>query len=202
MVGVRAGKPTFLYERWDIGWFSGPDPNSSWPCGSLTLQHTDLRSFISQHSEEDAKSIFWLDNIGLKYAHFDDFQMLLQKVGRGSMIKITLDASFNRVFGGNDEVKKKTAEFREQYSAILPDSQFVVPIGAYEFATLLQKMLRIAAEQALPASGKIVYQPVSSFFYQDGAPMLTATGVVCFIDDIPSVRKGWGQGRKTNQTLR
>ncbi len=159
------------------------------PCGNLALQHTDLSSFISQYSAGDAKSLFWLDNTGLKFSHFDDFKMLLQKVATGSMIKITLEAAFERVFGRKDEIQKNTAQFREQYSAILSESELVVPIGAYEFASLLQKMLRIAAEQALPTSAKIVYQPVSSFFYRDGAAMVTLTGVVCFTDDIPSVRK-------------
>jgi hypothetical protein len=163
------------------------------PCGNLTLQNADLRSFIAGYTADDAKSIFWLDNTGFKYAHFETFTALLPKVSAGSMLKITLDTSAERVFGMKGTVQERAVAFREQYGAVLPDSEFVMPMGNYECALLIQRMLRIAAEHAMPTGAQMTFQPISSFFYRDGAAMLTVTGIVCFRSELADVRKMFAQ---------
>jgi hypothetical protein len=142
------------------------------PCGNLTLHNTDLASFLAAYQANDQKSIFWLDNVGLEFGHFETFMTLLGKVSANSMIKITLDASTKKHY-------EKADEFRRIFGAVMPDPAATPPVEVKPFATLLQSMIRVAAERALPGAVPLMFHPVSSFYYQDGAPMFTLTGVVC-----------------------
>jgi hypothetical protein len=172
------------------------------PCGNVTLHNVDLKSFVATYDFDRRRSIFWLDNTGFEYSHFETFMTVLPKVGSGSMIKITLDASAGRFNGKSDEVKKKITAFREKYALVLPDPDAMPPVDSYGFAVLLQKMIRVAAERALPADAELMFQPVSSFYYKDGMGMLTVTGVVCFRNEAERVREAFADWQFLNSDWR
>lgn len=151
------------------------------PCGNLHLEPKDMKTFITQYESNDKKSIFWLDYTRLEYDCFNDFKVLLGKIAEKSMIKITLCAEPDDFW---DEYKKlrvdKAEQFQKIFGTIMPDPSAYPPMDSGKFANLLQKMLQIAAQQALPAEATLlVFQPVSSFYYSDGTGMFTLTGVVC-----------------------
>ena len=151
------------------------------PCGTLHLEPKDMKSFIIQYQPNDKKSIFWLDYTRLEYECFDDFKALLGKVAEKSMIKITLRAEPDDFW---DEYKKlridKAEGFRKIFDKVMPNPSADPPRDSGGLAHLLQKMLQIAAQQALPAEAtSLVFQPVSSFYYSDGKGMFTLTGIVC-----------------------
>lgn len=162
------------------------------PCGNLTLRNLDFASFLVGYQPGDARSIFWLDNIGLEYSHFDEFMTVLQRVSAGSMVKVTLDASTKKFTGKKDEVERRSADFRAKFRLVLPDPACGLPIDVRGFAGLLQQMVRVAAERALPGNVPMMFQPVSSFYYVDGAAMLTVTGVVCTRSSTAEVVKAFG----------
>jgi len=151
------------------------------PCGTLHLEPKDMKSFIIQYQPNDKKSIFWLDYTRLEYGCFDDFKVLLGKVAEKSMIKITLRAEPDDYWDEYKKLRTNEAEgFRKLFDKIMPDPSANPPRNPGEFAHLLQKMLQIAAQQALPADAtSLVFQPVSSFYYSDGTGMFTLTGIVC-----------------------
>lgn len=152
------------------------------PCKTLQLIEGDLTSYIARYSPNDNKSVFWLDYTGLEYSNFDDFKALLAKVVEDSMVKVTLrseprDYSIPR---RGKSRRQNAEEFRNRFERIMPNPSANPPSEPEKYAHLLQKMLRVAAEQALPASGtNLLFVPVSSFYYTDGTGMLTLTGVVC-----------------------
>ena len=149
------------------------------PCGHVTLLHTDLKTFINTYNQGDAKSIFWLDNTGLEYSHFDEFMTALQKLSAGSVIKLTLDASFRKFMTvPPDESRKRFAEFCRKFEVVMPAGVRTPPTTAKESASLLQTMVRTASERALPGTMPLMFQPLSSFYYKDTALMLTVTGVL------------------------
>lgn len=157
------------------------------PCGKLRLEHEEFQSFLAQYQANDAKSIFWLDHTGLEYWHFESFIALLGKVAAGSMIKVTLQAE-------PMYYKDKPAEFRERFEAVMPDPYADPPVRFRDYVCLLQDMMRIAAQRALPAEMPLTFQPVSSFFYSDGTGMFTLTGVVWDRQELDKVKekfKGW-----------
>jgi hypothetical protein len=143
------------------------------PCGvpNLVLKRTDSRSFLAHYEAGNQKSIFWLDYTGLEYPHFEEFAMLLGKVASKSMVKITLRAE-------PKDYLRKGNEFREKFGALMPNRSYDPPRVAAGFAQLVQQMVRITSEDALPSAMPLMFIPVSSFYYSDGTGMFTLTGLV------------------------
>ncbi len=151
------------------------------PCRNLELKSGILKSFLAQYDPKDRKSIFWLDYVGLELGHFEDFEVLLGKVPTNSLIKITLKAE-------PLDYKDKPEEFRNKFESLLPSPSLTPPIIKAEFAYLIQQMLQIASQQALPSAIPHAFQPVSSFYYSDGTPMFSLIGIVCARNELGTVR--------------
>ena len=103
-----------------------------------------------------------------------------RRVELWSIVKITLRAQPRdyKCFG----------KFHERFARILPGGTDHLPGRPMQFAKLISRMLRIAAQRALASYPDRRFQPVSSFFYNDSTPMLTLTGIVCPPDCIGVVR--------------
>jgi len=144
------------------------------PCGTLELAQGQFNSFLAEYQANDKKSIFWLDYTGLEYGHFEDLMVLLGKVATNSMIKITLRCE------PQDFVKPEhVAEFRKKFEALLPNPSATPPSTSPELAYLIQEMIQIASQTALPSAMPHMFQPVSSFYYSDKTGMFTLTGLIC-----------------------
>ncbi|OGN90082.1 MAG: hypothetical protein A2Z74_00235 [Chloroflexi bacterium RBG_13_46_9] len=157
------------------------------PCGTLHLENMDVKSFLARYDSGGKKSIVWLDYTGLEYSDFEDFMLLLTRVAEKSMVKITLRAEPRDYFN-------KGEEFRKKFSAIMPRPSEDPPPMVHDFAYLLQEMLQISSQKALPADVPIKFQPVSSFYYSDGTNMYTLTGVIWPRREKTAVKqvfKGW-----------
>ena len=169
------------------------------PCGPIKLRHIDIKSFLARYDSRDKKSIFWLDYPGLEYSHFDDFMTLLGKVAAESIVKITLRAEHSDYVGRDKEdQEKRENEFRAKFGAILPSSGVAPPPDLERFAGLLQDMLQIASQKALPSGTGFVYQPISSFCYKDGDGIFTLTGIVCQRNERRRVRESFSNLRFAN----
>ncbi|KKL84913.1 hypothetical protein LCGC14_1959990, partial [marine sediment metagenome] len=150
MVSIENDEETYKRQRFHL------------PCRTLRLNNTDVKSFLAQYEPKNKKSIFWLDYPDLEYGDFEDFITLLGKVNAMSMVKITLRAE-------PSDYLDKGEEFRKKFQAVMPRPSEDPPPTSPEFAYLLQEMLQVAAEKALPAeSTSLMFQPVSSFYYSDG----------------------------------
>lgn len=168
------------------------------PCAASTLQlmNNTLTSFIATYETSDKESIFWLDYTELRYACLQDFVALLGKIPIGSMVKITLRADPRDYWNKPERVRRaKAEEFHQEFKAVLPASFINIPRQYEDFAHLVQQMLQIAAQQALPAEAMaLAFHPVSSFYYSDGTWMFTLTGVIWRRNDKESVERafaGW-----------
>lgn len=145
------------------------------PSGLVTLEHDTLDSYLATYDANGNKSIFWLDYTGLRASQLREFMLLLTKVSVDSIIKITF-----RCDPVEWQKKKKAEEFNGYFSDFLPSSGISIPAQIEKFAKILQDMVEVAAEKALPAAaGGLVFQPISSFYYKDVAGIFTLTGVVC-----------------------
>lgn len=144
------------------------------PNSKIKLINKEMGDFIANESFDDSKCIFWLDYTQLRYSQYSEFRAVLERVASGSIIKITLLAN-SKYYGKKD----KQEEFKKYFGDILPISSMPIPENPKEFCFLLQKMLKIVAERALPSYASSRYfQPLTSFFYKDGQTMFTFTGVV------------------------
>jgi hypothetical protein len=166
------------------------------PCGKVTLVHNDMNTFITQYDPKDKKAIFWLDYTGLEPTHLLEFKMLLGKIVSGSMIKITLQADPSEYREGSWSERQKNYEiFRRKFGEFMPDPFADPPLMVDSFVGLVEKMIQIAVEQALPATATpLKFQPISSFYYSDNTLMLTLTGIVWPRTKISTIKKafaGW-----------
>ena len=162
------------------------------PCHSaqLKLRKTEFKSFLAQYEANGAKSIFWLDYLGLEYGHFEDFMVLLGKVSPNSLIKITLRCEPSDYLGKDDvEAARKKEEFQREFQELLPRPSDEPPSLFAEFAKLVQDMVQIAAEKELSSVMPLKFLPISSFCYADGVGMFTLTGIVCSRAEESKVKK-------------
>ena len=155
---------------------------------NLDLRWENSDSFLANFSS-GGKEIFWLDYTDLKFGHFDEFISVLGKVSENSVVKITIRAE------PPSDGQSSWENFQREYSQILPASARQTAIERpIPFLKLLQEMFQIASQQALPASGKSVFQLLDSAHYNDQTEMLSITGMVCNKRDVSEIRqwfKNW-----------
>jgi len=171
MVSIERDKETFKRQKFHL------------PCGTLRLEKTDFKSFLARYESRDERSIFWLDYTGLEYGHFGEFMALLGKISENSMIKVTLRAEPRDYF---DE--SGAERFKREFGALTDADP---PREFRDFACLLQDMLQVAAEKALPSAMPLMFHPVSSFYYADGAKMFTLTGLICVRTEAAMVKNAF-----------
>ena len=161
----------------------------------LELRNEDFATFLA-HFSSDGGEIFWLDYTDLKFGHFDEFMSILEKVSENSIIKITIRAEPLPRELSPEEREKKWEDFQKEYHRILPASIQQTNIErTLPFIKLLQEMLQIASQQALPESGESVFQLLNSSHYNDQTQMLSVTGIVCNKNEVLKIRrwfKDWG----------
>ena len=178
---------------------------------NLDIKHQDFSSFVADFSSSGGE-IFWLDYTNLDIEHFNEFKSILQKVSENSIVKITIRAepppheltSENREEKWKDfreryrkekweDFQKKYREerwrdFEEKYYEILPPTAQPTDIDRRSpFIKLLQEMLQIASQQALPAAGGNIFQLLNSSHYNDQTHMLSITGIVCNRNKVPQI---------------
>ncbi len=156
------------------------------PCRHIRLVNSKVEKFLSDYDPKDKPSIFWLDNTGLRQSHFKDFASLLNKIVVSSIIKITLQCDWLTHLDEPGETKKLD-KFKARYGIYLPAGFVSIPQSSTDLAKLLQDMLQIASERVFVSSGR-KFQPLNSFYYQDGLGMFTLTGIVCSSDETAKVK--------------
>lgn len=150
------------------------------------LHWCDVESYIDQ-MPLDKKPIFWLDFTGLKPKHFDTYEKLLGLLPEGSVVRLTVEANpqnhVNPIGPDGEKVIKgdtdKEAIFKKKYAAFLSGSGEELDLDPLIFCMTLQKMVAVSAQRALREDGGgLVLQPICSFYYKDGAGMMTHTAIV------------------------
>ncbi len=150
---------------------------------NLELRWEDFASFLANFTSSGGE-IFWLDYTDLKIGHFEDFMSILGKVSENSVVKITVRA---------EPPEKEWEEFQREYDLVLSASVKKTAIKRrVPFAKLLQEMIRIASQQALPASGETIFQLLDSSYYRDQTQMVSITGIVCKEREVSKI-KHWFQ---------
>jgi hypothetical protein len=173
------------------------------PSKRVVLQRQDFSSFLSRYSTTGT-DIFWLDYTDLKYSCFGEFMRVLSLIGERGVVKVTLRAEpavnpkrLESLFETKEAEKRIEAyaeDFRAQFSEVLPADFSAADFRDIKFVELLQKMVRIAAQKALPDATGRAFQIVNSTFYSDQTQMFNLTGVVCATSETNQVRRmfrGW-----------
>lgn len=166
----------------------------------IKLLQTPLGNFLSDDYEPGVKDVFWLDYTDLKYARFEEFQVVLKKVPAGSVVRITLraepeldlaslrgrlpDEAINQV---RSELEKT---FEDEFYKVLPHPSSGAFATSKDFARMVQLMIRRAASTALDTNGsRRDFLPIQATRYKDQTQMLSLTGIVCQRDEITRTRE-------------
>ena len=172
------------------------------PCSTMKLVRGTVTDYLDSYNPGDAKSIFWLDYTELERECFDNFQDLLDTVAPDSMIKITLPADPDDLLTpAKRRSQKRIDEFRHVFGDLMLDPSKDPPRDPEHFAGLLKEMIQIATEEVLHApteSRRFIL--VSSFYYSDGRPMFTLTGVVCRGDRVAKLREAFADWEHVSLT--
>ncbi len=146
---------------------------------NLEIRKEDFAEFLLNFSSS-GREIIWLDYIDREYTRFNEFKSILGKVSEKSVVKITIRAERDR---------QNLERFKEQYPKMLPSK---IPNDIFEeskLVKLLQDMLQLATQQALPTSGESVFQLLSSSYYREPTRMLSVTGIVCNKNEVSEIQQ-------------
>jgi hypothetical protein len=167
---------------------------------TLKLVKKDFKDFLTAF-QPTHKQIFWLDYVDMEPNRFGEFMEVLGKVADRSVVRITFKAQVdgNPFLEENPGDEKKRAfleRFESRYATLIPypleETFFSRPSN---LVSLVQQMVRVQAEQALPPNAEgSVFQPLSTSHYTDGTHMLSVTGIVCPQGEVFAIRdmfKDW-----------
>jgi hypothetical protein len=144
----------------------------------LKLENKSFHDFLGDF-ESDGKEIFWLDYTNFDIGRFDELNRLLANSESGVLVKVTLrlgrDVNTYEIYGSQHGGIK---EFIKKYHEFLPNPLPKYHLEPRKFPKLVQDMIQIAAEKALPANCGFIFQPLNSVYYSDGTQMLSVTGIV------------------------
>ena len=95
--------------------------------------------------------------------------------------------------------EEKWKDFVQKYHEILPPEAQPTDIERqWPFIKLLQEMLQLASQQALPTSGESIFQLLNSSHYNDQTQMLSVTGIVCNRNEVSKIRRWFKNWRFIN----
>lgn len=166
----------------------------------LIIKKNNFRDFLINDYEPGEIDAFWLDYTNLKYGYFEVFQLLLNKVPPGSVIRITLRAQpeidllqFNNRLS-EEQLQEIQLEFERKFQDEFYKVLSIPTAGAFaskkEFAKIVQHMVMNAASGALDTAGSdIDFIPIQSTCYDDNTQMLSITGIVCLRNKIDDTRE-------------
>ncbi|MFO8014557.1 MAG: O-methyltransferase [Phycisphaerae bacterium] len=192
MVSIERDQKTYARQKFHL------------PSSSVRLLKKQLSDFLTTYSKEE-RSIFWLDYTDMKLARFQEFREALVRVAPPSVVKITLRARgedwLPQSLGTHLEAEayekakeRRLDRFERRFDEILASGPREEDFLPARFPGLVQRMLRIACEKALPAQTGVVFQILSSCTYSDRTQMLSVTGLVCPEDDLGDAKacmEGW-----------
>ncbi len=171
------------------------------PHKRIELKRIKTSSFIAQFQPR-GRNVFWLDYTGLEPACFDDFSALLSKMTEYSIVKITLNAEMKdyppEKIRSIVDTQTQIAEeakfvqlFRDKFGEYVPADLTYNSFKPYRMAALVEEMVKIAAQGALPHTDDdaLRFQLLDSCYYSDQTQMICVTGIVCNDDQFKVFEK-------------
>jgi hypothetical protein len=152
------------------------------PANFVDLRHSLSGDFIRSF-DFSGHYVVWLDYTSPReiYQQLSEFRSLVGRLGRGDVVKITLNGN-PQTLGGTPGVElhaERKLEAERRLGDYCPADLQEEDVMASSYpSTLLKAVRKSLREFASRASGEY-FQPLSSFVYKDGGhQMLTVTGVV------------------------
>ena len=163
------------------------------PSKKITCTRQESYDFIDDldRSITTSKLVIWLD-----YANADLKQQLREvadlapKLINGDVLKITFNAEPNSIKFRAPKVpqgalrpnrnKLRLEKFQKLTSRYFPNSfaEYEHMSDVKKYPQLLKETLHLLVDSIFNVSSSLMFQPLTSYFYKDGAQMFTLTGIV------------------------
>jgi hypothetical protein len=159
----------------------------------IILQEASVNEFISTYNSE-TPDVFWLDYTGFSLQCISEFQRLLSKLAKGSVIKITLrgepvvNVNYlpDNIFSEDQKTEiwhRVRAEITNEFFDFIEDEALLESRSSENYLKFIRSIIKIAASRAMSRSSLHLF-PLQSVKYSDGTLMFSFTGVVLADDEV------------------
>jgi hypothetical protein len=180
------------------------------PTASVECVHSSLEEYLDEH-DFDLPAIIWFDYTEPKTAEqIGRFARTVGEVKLNSILRLTLNAQPSSLgepkpmLSGALLYDWRLKEFKDRLGSLCPTDITAAGMERIAYGPSILRALFIAVEKEVlsHADRKVVW--ALSTHYADGQPMVTATLVVCAVDDtlIETLVKGWNFYSPPSQSLR
>lgn len=122
--------------------------------------------FEFEKNGTEGTEIVWLDYTKLRRSELDEYDGFLRVLSPGAILKITLPSRI-------DDFEKRQEEFADWLPGDIPSNELVQK----KLPLILQRMLMVVAQRAIPSVNGESFEFVHSCTYSDGTPMISVTGM-------------------------
>lgn len=148
------------------------------PHSAIRFLAQSSKQWIEQSLPGKSPQIIWLDFQGKqRQDQISEFQSLVAKAVKPSILRLTLDAS-SETLGANTTPKEKLGRLKSQLGALIADDITVDVFVERGFENILRDIVFRAASQSLKNQPSVRFQPLLVVSYKDTSRMLTVTGLV------------------------
>jgi len=155
------------------------------PLSCIDLYEGEVSDFINSYNFPK-RTVVWLDFTGTLDKCLSTIFEVVAKLSRGDVLKVTVNARLNLKVerpGDPDESEQQLIKLREKLGDYLPSDATNEMLSKREYPNLLYRMVDLVVDRAMGATATTYFQPLTSYFYADGSPMLTYSAIVLNRDE-------------------
>ncbi len=178
------------------------------PHSAIRFLPVTTSRWLEDEIQTDRQLVVWFDFQGTGRQHqISQFQTLIQKVAKPSIVRITLDVT-PETLGGKALPTERLNNLKSQLSPFLPHDLDVEKFSATPLDDLVRDAAIRAGQLALKGQKTARFHPLLVSSYRDTSRMLTVTGIVAEREDVDRVIQqsrldNWDFGwAKAPETLR
>ncbi len=160
-----------------------------------------LDGLIAECGIEPEGVVVWLDYTDPKKlgTQVREFQTLLDKMGHGDIVRVTVNAHPNELADGlrtavpvEEKRESQFTKLKRRIEDFLPSWVTAADMTAETLPRVLAESFSSAALAAIPATSNLVVSPLSIVRYADGQQMLSITAMLCERDQVSAMREQTG----------
>lgn len=157
----------------------------NYPAKFITPHCKESEEFFREHCFCDTGTVVWLDYTTADELNqqLNEFHSVVEKLDSYDIAKVTLNAG---VLGlGQFPELKETAKaearlkvLQERISEYIPEGLTPKDCNTGKYPATLQRCVQFSLSKLCARISGLYFHPLTSFWYADGQPMLTITGIV------------------------
>lgn len=174
----------------------------NFPAKFITPHYKESEEFFREHRFSETGTVVWLDYTTAEELNqqLNEFHSVVEKLDSYDIAKITLNAGVLGLglFAECSETAKAEARLKvlqERISEYIPEGLTPKDCTTKRYPSTLQRCVQFSLSKLCTRISGLYFHPLSSFWYADGQPMLTVTGMVYKASDDAGIAEFISQSR-------